>query len=162
MVHGKVKDGLAGFLLCHRNRFKSDEPVPLSYGIINVGSGMEPETHGRKAEKDTDIKTRVWWFPHPPRSLRNVLWLEVIGPDGKNIPYHGTHIDWAAKLPVDKYSLLLRYRQFVGMVFPDLRKNFDLDKPGVYKVRWGYNPRFPGGPWTGELMSNEIQIEIVK
>ena len=38
---------------------------------------------------------------------------------------------------------------------------YDLSRPGTYKVQWGYAPFFSGGPWTGKLMSNEVQFEIV-
>ncbi len=43
MPHGPVKDGLAAFLLCHRQQFKLGEPIPLSYGILNIGPGVETE-----------------------------------------------------------------------------------------------------------------------
>jgi len=153
LLHGKVKDGLAAFLLCHRDRFKIGEPIPLNYGIINVGPGADVE-HSHNV--------RIWFFATRPWDPKNFVWLEVTGPDGKNIRYHGGAIEWRAKHPVDKNSVFLRHRQFIGTFFPDLRETFELNKPGTYKVRLGYNPWFEDGPWTGELMSNEVQFEIVK
>ena len=78
--------------------------------------------------------------------------------------------------PLDEFSVLLHHRQFIGTVDPDLRGwltsdledlediffDFDLSKPGTYEVQWGYNARFEGGPWTGELISNKVQFKIMK
>lgn len=154
LPHGNVKDGLAAFLLCHRQRFKLGEPVPLSYGIMNIGSGVDT---------DQVSETRVWWFTTGPIDPGHVTWLEVKGPDEKRIPYQGPVPAWRnLSTAVNTNSVLLRPRQFVGNILPDFRYGFELTKPGVYKVRWGYNPLWKGGPWIGKLISNEVQFEIVK
>jgi hypothetical protein len=174
LAHGKAKDGLAALLLCHRDRFKVGQPIPLTYGIINVGSGLKWETATQKAEEHSKLKTRIWWLRNRPELLGNYSWFEVAGPDGQNVPYRG----YTVTLPnytsavVDKFSVVLYHRQFVGRHYPDLRgplasdpkhlrHYFDLSKPGTYKVRWGYSPWWKVGPWTGTLMSNEVQFEIV-
>ncbi len=173
--HGEAKDGLAAFILCHRARFKVGQPIPLSYGIINVGSGLEWETNLQEAEKNAKLKTRVWWLRNHPELRYNYSWFEVIGPDGNNVRYRGgtgTLPNYTAAV-VDKFSVVLYHRQFVGKHYPDLRgplasdpkhlrHDFDLTKPGTYKVRWGYSPWWKVGPWTGTLMSNEVEFEIVK
>ena len=175
MSHGPVKDGLAAFLICERKKFKVGEPIPLTYGIINVGSGLEWENNLQKAEENSKLKTRVWWLRNNPEFKHNYSWFEVTGPDGNNVPYFGgtgTLRNYTAAV-VDKFSVVLHHRQIVGYHYPDLRgpltsfpglerSFFDLSKPGLYKVRWGYNPWWKVGPWTGKLMSNEVQFEIVK
>lgn len=175
LPHGEVKDGLAAFLLCHRPRFKVGQPIPLSYGIINVGSRLEWETNLQKAEKNAKLKTRVWWLRTNPELQYNYSWFEVTGPGGKNVPYHGSTgtLRNLTAAVVDKFSVVLYHRQFVGSHYPDLRgplasdpkhlrHYFDLSKPGTFKVRWGYSPWWKVGPWTGTLMSNEVQFDIVK
>ncbi len=175
LPHGKVKDGLAAFLLCHRDRFKIGQPIPLTYGIINVGSGLEWETDLQEAEQNSKLKTRIWWLQNEPADQYNYSWFEVTGPNGQSIPCRasgGTLPNFTAA-HVDKFSVVLYHRQFVGRFYPDLRgplasypkllrHDFDLTKPGTYKVRWGYDPLWKVGPWTGTLMSNEVQFEIVK
>ncbi|MHC4193505.1 MAG: hypothetical protein ACYSP9_04935 [Planctomycetota bacterium] len=171
--HGGVKDGLAAFLLCHRDSFKVGEPIPLTFGVINVGSGLEWATNLQKADENSKLKTRVWWLRNDPELQYNYSWFEVIGPDGKNVPYRGgtgTLPNFTAAV-VDKFSVVLYHRRFVGKHYPDLRgpltssaglekSYYDLSKPGTYKVRWGYNPWWKVGPWTGKLMSNEVQFDI--
>ena len=175
LPHGKVKDGLAAFLLCHRDSFKVGEPIPLTYGIINVGSGLEWEIDVQKTEENSKLKTRVWWLGNNPELQYNYSWFEVTGPDGKDVPYRGgtgTLPNYTAAV-VDKFSVVLHHRQFVGNHYPDLRGPltsfpglektfFDISKPGLYKVRWSYEPFWKGEPWTGKLMSNEVQFEIVE
>jgi len=175
LPHGKVKDGLAAFLLCHRARFKVGQPIPLTYGIINISSGLQRETKLREAEDNAKFKMRVWWLQNEPADQYNYSWFEVTGPDGQNILCRasgGTLPNYTAAV-VDKFSVVLYHRQFVGKHYPDLRglripkfshirPDFDLTKPGTYKVRWGYSPWWKVGPWTGTLMSNEVQFEVVK
>ncbi len=152
MPHGEVKDGLAAFLLCHSDRFKIGQPIPFSYGIANIGPRVETY--------DTIPPIRVCWFSTAP--VASVSWLEVTGPDGKNIPYHGAVLAWRNfSTSVNANSVLLKHLQFVGNMSDQIR-GFDMSKPGLYKVRWGYSPSWKGGPWTGKLVSNEIQIKIVK
>jgi len=181
LPHGEVKDGLAAFLLCHRYHFKVGEPIPLTYGIINIGPGLGMETTWQEASENANLETRVWWLGNNPELQYNYSWFEVTGPDGKDVPYHGS----TGTLPnltaavVDKFSVVLYHRQFIGYHYPDLCGllasdflgesdlediffDFDLSKPGIYKVRWGYNPWWKVGPWTGELMSNKVEFKVLK
>ena len=155
LPHGEVKDGLAAFLLCHRDRFRAGEPIPLSYGIVNIGPGVEAQGPG------IPRPIRVWWFPTAPVQRGEVTWLEVTGPDEKSIPYHGAAIGWR-NLSGDARgnSVLLPHRRFVGNIIGRIR-GYEMNRPGTYRVRWGYKPSWEGGPWTGKLMSNEVQFEIV-
>ena len=155
--HGEVKDGLAAFLMCRGNRFKVGEPIPLSYGVIFVG----PAVDDRESQDTSKLKMRVWWLQNRPESLGNYSWFEVTGPGEQNVPYHGGTATLPRSAPLDEFSVYLHHGQFVGATHLDLRRNFDLNKPGTYKVRWGYKPWFEGGSWTGKLMSNEVQFEIV-
>lgn len=180
LPHGEVKDGLAAFLLCHRYHFKVGEPIPLTYGIINIGPGLGMETTWQEASENAKLKTRVWWLAYEPYERFSSSWYEVTGPNGQNVPYRGfIEGTLPSSAPLDEFSVLLHHRQFIGSVDPDLRGlltsdflgesdpediffDFDLSKPGTYKVRWGYAPVWEGGPWTGELMSNKVKFKIVK
>ena len=173
LPHGEVKDGLAAFLLCHRYHFKVGEPIPLTYGIINIGPGLGMETTWQEASENANLETRVWWLGNNPELQYNYSWFEVTGPDGKDVPYHGGTGTLPSSAPLDEFSVLLHHRQFIGTVDPDLRGwltsepediffDFDLSKPGTYEVQWGYNARFEGGPWTGELMSNKVEFKVLK
>ncbi len=153
--HGDVKDGLAAFLMCRGNRFKVGQPIPLSYGVVLVGDGLEVEGHAM-----AKLRLRVW-RPFRPLDPLNVSWFEVTGPNGKKVPYHGMAMDFAHTQPVEELSALLHHRQFAGMTHPDLGESFEMNKPGTYKVRWSYKPWFKGGPWVGKLMSEEVEFEIV-
>ena len=178
LPHGEVKDGLAAFLLCHRYHFKVGEPIPLTYGIINVGPGLGMETTWQEADENAKFKIRIWWLYSEPELRWTYSWFEVTGPDGQDVPYRGMTGTLPGTMPLE-FSVLLHHRQFIGSVDPDLRGlltsdflgesdlediffDFDLSKPGTYKVRWGYAPVWEGGPWTGELMSNKVKFKIVK
>jgi hypothetical protein len=154
ILHGSANDDLAAFLSCRRDSFRVGEPLPFSYGILHIGPGIETD--------NSIAPIRVWWFTTGPVDRENVTWLEVTAPDGKNIPYHGSVPAWKnLSKAVAENSLLLHYKQFVGNIRNDIY-GFDMSKPGLYKIRWGYWPSWKGGPWIGRLMSNEVQIEIVK
>jgi len=123
LPYGEAKDGLAAFLLCQRDSFKVGQPIPLTYGIINVGSGLEWETNLQKAEEHSKLKTRIWWLGNNPELRYNYSWFEVTGPDGNNVPYRGgtgTLPNYTAAV-VDKFSMVLYHRQIVGYHYPDLR-----------------------------------------
>jgi hypothetical protein len=153
--HGEVKDGLAAFLTCPGVRFKVGQPVPLDFGVVLVGAGLESESDAMEK-----LQLRVW-RPTRPVDPLNISWLLVTGPDGQNVPYHGVAPDYRNTAPLnDEFSALLHHRDLVGRHHPDLRKNYDLSRPGTYNVQWGYAPFFRGGPWTGKLMSNEVKFEI--
>lgn len=177
LPHGEVKDGLAAFLLCHRYHFKVGEPIPLTYGIINVGPGLEMETTLQESSENANLETRVWCLPNEPGERFSYTWYEVTGPNGQNVPYRGIiEGTLPSSAPLDEFSVLLHHRQFIGTVDPDLSGwltsdlydlediffDFDLSKPGTYEVQWGYDARFEGGPWTGELMSNKVKFKIMK
>ncbi len=66
--------------------------------------------------------------------------------------------------PVSRSNTVVsRHGEFVGAVRPDLTGlgTFRLDRPGTYKVVWWYEPFHVGGLWTGKLISNEVEFEIV-
>jgi HEAT repeat protein len=156
--HGEAKDGLAAFLLCRKHRFQIGEPIPLSYGLIFVGPGLE-----RRSDDVYKLKIKVW-RPLGPVDPDNASWFEVTGPDGKNVPYHGIYVTTAVPKPSDENTALLRYGEFIGRPRSDLCGGgaFHLNKVGIHRVQWFYEPLFAGeGLWSGKLVSNEIQIEIV-
>lgn len=39
--------------------------------------------------------------------------------------------------------------------------HFDLEKPGMYRLSWHYEGGGLEEVWTGEITSNQIEIEIV-
>jgi len=154
--HGKVLDGLAAFLLCHKNRFEVGEPIPLTHGIIFMGPGLEPN------EETYKLQAKVW---RPCRAVDpdNMSWFEVTGPDGASVPYNGIYVSWATPSPSPANTAILRHGEFLGRTHSDLCEHgtFHLNKPGQYRVRWGYAPWGKEGPWVGKLISNEVQFEIV-
>jgi HEAT repeat protein len=154
--HGEVKDGLAAFLLCHKHRFEIGEPIPLSYGIIFVGPGLE-----RRSEETYKLQTKVW-RPLSPVDPDNASWFEVTDPDGENVPYYGIYVTWPVPKPLDENTALLRYGEFIGRPHSDLCGGgaFHLSKAGIYRVQWVYEPSSGDGLWSGKLVSNELQIEI--
>ena len=156
--HGEAKDGLAAFLLSHKHRFEIGEPIPLSYGIILVGPGLE--LGNVEAYK---LRAKVW-RPMSPWDPDNASWFEVTGPKGESVPYHGGYISRAVPKPSDENTALLRWGDFIGRPHFDLCGGgaFHLNKSGIYKVQWFYEPFFGGGLWNGKLMSNELQIEVVE
>ncbi len=153
--HGEVKDGLAAFVECHGSQFKVGQAIPVDFGIILVGDGL-----GLESDAMSKLQLSVWRPFHPVDPL-NVSYFQVTRSDGQEVSYLGPAVDFPNTLPLDKNSVVLHHREIVGMVYPDLCEEFDLNKPGTYKVRWGYAPFFRGRPWTGKLMSNEFQLEIV-
>jgi HEAT repeat protein len=156
--HGEAKDGLAAFLLSHKHRFKIGEPIPLTYGIILVGPGLEPGN-----EEAYKLQAKIW-RPLSPVDPDNASWFEVRGPNGENVPYHGWYISWAVPEPSDENTALLRWGDFIGRPHSDLCGGgaFHLSKAGIYRVHWFYEPFPGGGLWNGKLMSNELQIEVVE
>jgi HEAT repeat protein len=156
--HGEAKDGLAAFLLSHRHRFEIGEPIPLTYGIIFVGSGLELSN-----VEAYELRAKVW-RPMSPVDPDNASWFEVTGPGGESVPYHGLYVSWAVPKPSDENTALLRWRELIGRSHFDLcgGRAFHLNKTGIYRVHWFYEPFPGGGLWNGKLMSNELQIEIVE
>lgn len=154
--HGEPKEGLAAFLLCQKHRFEIGEPIPLYYGLIFVGPGLE----GRNGEA-YKLQVKVW-RPLSPVDPNNASWYEVRGPDGASVPYHGVYVSWAIPEPSDENIALLRFGESIGRPHFDLCDGgaFHLNESGIYKVRWFYHPFSGGGVWSGKLMSNELQIEI--
>lgn len=163
--HGPAKDELAAFLVCPRDHFKAEEPIPLSYGLILVGPGLRS-----RDEEPSALQKRVWQ-PRPPMDPINHSWFEVAGPDGEEVRYQGVCPSYAAQQPSDENTVLLRRGSFFGRTHADLGRNldlvkpgafrdFDLRKPGTYKVRWFYETDPAEGVWHGKLISNEVTFEI--
>ena len=107
LPHGEVKDGLAAFLLCHRDCFKVGQAIPLSYGIVNIGSGLRRETNLQEADENAEFKIRIWWLQNEPELRWNYSWFEVTGPDGQDVPYHGGTGTLPSSVPLDEFSVLL-------------------------------------------------------
>jgi hypothetical protein len=118
--HGEAKDGLAAFLLSHKHRFEIGEPIPLTYGIIFVGPGLE-----RRGEEAYKLRAKVW-RPLPPVDPDNASWFEMTGPDGESVPYHGGYVSWAVPEPSEENTALLRWGDFIG------RPHFDLCGGGAF------------------------------
>jgi len=158
MPHGEVKKGLAAFLLCHKKRFKVGEPIPLSYGLVLVDLGLDKES-------DETVHLRIRVFrPLCISDPENYSWFEVTGPDGEKVPYGGPYDSFPLFSPTDENSAVLRHGDFLGRTDRDLDRSgrFDLSKPGMYKVRWGYWPNDADGVWSsGALMSNVVAFEII-
>ena len=146
MSHGPVKDGLAAFLICEQSQFKLDEPVPLLYGFVYDGPA-----------EYTTIPVL-----YPAVDSGNISWLSVKGPDGNDVPYMGIYVMFAH--PNSRDVLRLGRRCFHGRFTPNIRDKFKLGTPGLYTIKWHWRIRPVDGisSWVGELVSNEIQIEIVK
>lgn len=145
MSHGPVKDGLAAFLICERKQFRVGEQVVVIYGIVLLGGSEKQEI-----------------MVCPPLLLvaHDFSWLSVKGADGKDVPHTGSQIDYVISDHKKIMRRLLR-RQFVGN-YDSVEQNYNLSDPGTYTVKWNYKA-IPGYSWwQGELISNEIQIEIVK
>jgi hypothetical protein len=145
MSHGPVKDGLAAFLICERKQFRVGEPIVVIYGIVLL----------RDSEKQ-----EIMVCPPGPLVDHDFSWLSVKGADGKDIPYTGFHIDYVIS-DSKKIKRRLWRGQFLGN-YDSIEGIYSLSKAGTYTVKWNYKA-IPGYPWwQGELVSNEIQIEIVK
>jgi len=153
MSHGPVKDGLAAFLICEQSKFKLDEPIPLLYGVVYDGPA-EPE-YPAESEYPTIPA------PYPAVDPGNISWLSVTGPDGNDIPYMGVYVMFP--LLDHRDVLRLKHRSFHGRFTPNIRDKFKLGTPGLYTIKWHWRLRPVDGisSWVGELVSNEIQIEIV-
>jgi len=148
MSHGPVKDGLAAFLICEQSKFKLDEPIPLLYGVVYYGSA--------ESECPTILE------PYPAVDPGNISWFSVTGPDGNDIPYMGVYVMFPLADPRDVQRL--ERRCFRGRFTPNIRYYFKLVTPGLYTIKWHWQigPEDGISYWVGELVSNEIQIEIVK
>jgi hypothetical protein len=144
--HGPVKDGLAAFLIFERKQFKVGEPIPAMPGIIYGG-----------AEKDITIQP-----PFPAILSGHLSWFSITGPDGKDVPYTGPSVHFVP--PEPNRAVKLKPLRFCGMVKNDVGDYYELNRPGLYTIKWHYNmPPTPDGSWwQGHLISNEIKIEIVE
>jgi hypothetical protein len=146
MSHGNASDGLAAFLICEQKQFKRDEPVSVLLGIVNVRLG-----------KHLTVQP-----PFGPCKPEDFSWFSIIGtPDGMDVPYTG--FIGVSYRPVPERAIKLWDGQFCGMQY-NLRFNYKFEKPGIYTIEWNYRiPRTPNASWwQGHIISNEIQIEIVK
>jgi hypothetical protein len=153
-VHGEVKEGLAAFLMPHRNRFKIGDPIQLSYGLIFVGPGLDIEL-----PRPLSIKV---WRPYIPTEPLNYSWLEVTGSDGQRVHYTGANIDYAVAEPSDENCQRLWKGDLIGGSSELCGANdFILKKAGKYRVHWMYQPAETHGIWSGKLQSNELEIEVI-
>lgn len=155
--HGEAHDGLAAFLRCPGNRFQVGEPVPLHYGLVLVGWGLD-------VSDDETSKLRAKVFrPYPPMDPNNGSWFEVTDPDGNNVAYKGPFVSWALPRATDENTVVLRHGESIGAVHRDLTAfgTFRLSIPGTYTVVWWHQPFHVAGLWSGKLMSNKVEIEIV-
>ena len=148
MSHGPAKDGLAAFLICERKQFKLGEPILVLYGVVYDG----PE------EGMTIVRPQRALDPH------NYSWFSVRGPGAGYLRYKGLYADWPLR---SKDLLFLERWEFhgrVGRVAGPIHPDFRISTPGTYKIRWHYEilPPVDLGCWVGELVSNEVQVEIVK
>jgi len=146
MSHGPVKNGLAAFLICERNKFNLEQPIPLLYGIVYNGP-------------DESMAVPA---PNPAVDPSNRSWFSITGSDGNDVPYMGVYATFPRLSPKD--VLRLKQRNFHGRLTPNIRDDFKLCTPGIYTIKWHYQIGSIVGDscWVGHLVSNEIQIEIVK
>jgi hypothetical protein len=142
--HGPEKDGLAAFLVCQRERFKLGEAITVIYAVTYLGPG-----------KYITIQP-----PYPAWEPDLVSWFSITGPDGKDIPYTGPK-PRPSPLKAEN-ALQLGKGQSHGIQFPDIGWGHKLATPGTYTIKWNYRIAAEGSWWQGHLVSNEIQIEIVK
>ncbi len=146
MSHGPAKDGLAAFLKSERKQFKVSEPIPVMFGIVC---------------SETE-KRMTFQPPYGACQPDAFSWFSITGPNDKDIPYTG---DWIHFRPVDpKLAIWLTRSRFCGILWSDIRWGYKLDTPGSYTIKWHYRipPTSDASWWTGHLVSNEIQIEIVE
>lgn len=147
ITHGKPDGGLAAFLICDCRRFKVNQSIALSHGVICT----KLRTTSGNAGRSTPPKIAK---PKPAVDPHNASWFTGIGPEGQELSYVGEFVRWPAVQPEDE--VVLKQGELVGTMSADLQHNFDLRRPGKYRVRWKYGWNDP------RLVSNEIQIEIVE
>ena len=141
--HGPMKDGLAAFLICGQNQIKVGEPITVMLGIAYL--------------RQSKVQMSVW---SPSRAKDGFTsWFSIKDPDGKEISYESGRGNYYIPDP-NKYSAHLRLRQFVGR-YESLKKYHDFIKPGIYTIKWNYRAHPADFWWQGELVSNEIKIEIL-
>ena len=149
---------MAAFLICQQRSFEIGEPIPLSYGLVLVGPGLDKQD-------DETINLRIRVFkPEPIEDPENYSWFVVTGPDGEEVPYRGPNSSLPVYAPSDENSAVLRHGEFLGRTHSNLSDTgrFSLTRPGTYKVRWSYAPHSWDGVWSsGPLHSNEVAFEIV-
>ena len=155
MSHGPVKDGLAAFLYCERKKFTVGEQVPLNIGLVYWGTSKEEPAQSVTVQR-----------PCGPLNPGGSSWFIVKDSDGNDVSYTG----WIASFKftegnVSRLTSKLYRGSFLGTHCKDGEINgYRLEKPGIYTITWHYRTiAFPGSCWwQGELVSNEIQFEIVK
>ena len=146
ITHGRPERGLAAFLATERPQFKVSEPIMVSYGV--VCTGLEPGVQLLKAV-----------LPCGAADPENRSWLTCTGPDGNEVKYRGEFISRFAVGSEDQVSL--RRGMFVGTTSTDVELQFDFNTPGKYRLIWHYRGGGLPEAWAGDLVSNEIEIEIV-
>ena len=147
ITHSNPERGIAAFVIGDGTQFKVGQPIALSYGVINVGL-TEDKARGR-----TIVRPRAAADPD------NQSWVSVIGPDGKELAYRGEYVSRKAVQPHD--AVLLSVGGVVGHTSPDLNRYFDLKTPGMYRLLWHFEAGGIEGGWSGKIVSNELQFEIV-
>ena len=144
-IHGPTKDGLAAFIFAPRNKIKLGDDIPIFHGIMLTESDK--------------IETRKIWPVHLAVGHENRSWFTVTGPDGKDLPSIAPAVEWPVLNPNE--AVTLHPGEFHGRVCSNLAVWHKLTKPGVYTITWTHHVEGPKGPWSGRLVSNEIQVELV-
>lgn len=175
LPHGPVKDGLAAFLMCPRNQFKVGEPIRLMYGILFRGPEWDMTEHPPAGAVNVGLKfgapVPIWiMIIQRPSGLFVATFdsrLSIKGPDDNDVPRVRGVIGCFPKANPNN-RIELAAGSFLGKTSFDLRRAYEFNTPGIYTIRWHYqgwhDHRIVGGDawWAGELVSNEVQVEIVK
>jgi hypothetical protein len=149
-THGEAERGLAAFLICNGQRLKSGDSPKLSFGVIATKTNDPPPPRRVKVLR-----------PYPLAEPDNLSWISVTGPDGQVLRYQGPYVDFRDP-QLDDFETLPQ-GAFCGQTFSELVPHYyNLRTPGKYRLRWHYAPGSFDGAWAGRLISNEVEIEIVR
>lgn len=176
--HGPVKDGLAAFLMCQQKQFKVGEPIRLMYGVLFRGAEWDMRIKPRSGAVNLGPELNMpkeecpFWYMaiQRPSGLFVRTFhsrLSITGPDGNEVPWVRGPIG-CRPIANPNSRIALGPGSFLGKTSLDIHRSYDLNTPGIYTIRWHYrgwhDDRVPESSswWAGELISNEIQIEIAE